>query len=92
MTDAAGTQVTTVHLGIGRMTGITAGVRIQSGRDRQRRAPPQGRAVTGDAAASGPAVAGQVLCVIKADIEILFKAIGEAFARRVIAIDGLMTD
>jgi hypothetical protein len=67
-------------------------MRIQSGWYRQRRTASQRRVVTGDAPALRPAVAGQVLRVIEADIEILFKAIGKAFALRVVAIHSLMTD
>ena len=74
------------------MTRVTAGVRIQSAWYRQCCAAAQSRAVTGHATILWPAIAGQVLSVIEADIETLFKAIGKTFARRIAAVHRLMAD
>src|SRR4051812_19272640 len=74
------------------MTGVTAGVSIQSGRNRQRRAAPQGRAVTSAATVLRFSGAGHVLRMIETDIEIFFEAIGKSFARRVAAIHALVAD
>jgi hypothetical protein len=48
--------------------------------------------MTSDATAFGFGVAGQVLCVIEADVEVFFKAIGKPFARRIAAIHALVAD
>jgi thioredoxin reductase len=48
--------------------------------------------MTSDATAFRSGVAGQVLCVIEADVEGFFKAIGKAFAGRIAAIHGLMAN
>ena len=48
--------------------------------------------MTRDATVLWPGVAGQVLRVIKADVEVLFESIGKAFARWVTAIHALMAD
>ena len=48
--------------------------------------------MTGDATAFRSGVAGQMLRVIEADIEGFLKAIGEAFARWIVAIHALMAN
>jgi hypothetical protein len=48
--------------------------------------------MTSDATAFGSGVAGQVLCVIEADVEVFFKAIRKPFARRIAAIHALVAD
>lgn len=92
MADAAVAQVAAIRLRLRRMAGVTAGVRIQAGRYRQRRAAPQSRTMTAGATILWFRVAGHVLGMIEADVEILFEAIGKALARRIVAIDVLMTD
>jgi hypothetical protein len=48
--------------------------------------------MTSDATAFGSGVAGHVLCVIEADVEVFFKAIRKPFARRIAAIHALVAD
>ena len=74
------------------MTRVTGRVRIQGSWNRQRRAASQSRAMTGNAAALRFSAPSHMLRVIEADIEILFKAIGKAFARGIAAIYRLVTD
>ena len=92
MTHSTGSEVTSVRLRIGRMTRVTARVRIQTCRDRQRGAAPQRRTVTGDAAVLWPGITRHVLRVIETDVEALFETIGEASARRVVAIHVLVAN
>ena len=74
------------------MTTVTARVRIQASWYRQGSAATQRRTVTGDATVLRFGIAGQMLRVIKADVESFFKAIGKAFARRIVAIHTLVAD
>ena len=74
------------------MTAVTTRVRIQTSWYRQRSAATKRRAVTGDATALRFGAAGQVLRVIKADVEVFFETIRKAFARRITAIHTLMAD
>ena len=92
MTDPARGKVASVGLGTGRMTNVTATVRANPRWNGHCGASSQRRAVTSDTAAFGFRFPGHVLRMIEFHVETFVEAIRKGLARRIVAVDVLMTN
>ena len=92
MADAARCQVPAIRGRIRRVTGITAIVRAHARGNRQGYAAPQRARMTTDATVLRARAAGHMLRVIELHVKALVELVRESFARRIVAVDALMTD
>jgi hypothetical protein len=74
------------------VAGVAAIVRAHSRGNRQGRATPQPSNVTTDASVLWPCAPRHVLRVIEFHVEAFFEFVRESFARRIVAVNALVTD
>jgi hypothetical protein len=74
------------------VAGVAAVVRAHARGNRYGRAASQPAAVTTQASVLWPSAPSHVLRMIKLHVKAFFEFVRESFARRIVAIDTLMTD
>ena len=92
MTDAARGEVSSICSRVRRVANVATIMRAHSVWDRQRRPSTQRRAMTSDASVLRSRGGCHVLRMIELQVEAFFEFIGKSFARRIVAVNALMTD
>ena len=92
MTHVARCQIAPIRRRVRRVTGVAAIVRAHSCGNRQSRAASQPSTVTTNASVLWPGAANQVLRMIELHVEAFLEFVRKSLARRIIAINTLVTD
>ena len=89
---AARCQIASISRRVRSVAGVAAIVRAHSRGNRQGRAASQRSTVTTHASVLRPGAASHMLRMIEPHVEAFFEFVRESFARRIVAVDALMTD